>query len=85
MAPKLGALAFIRIDWPAIAMVCETPSSLLASRSTFFITCWVRASDDESGSCTLTSRYPLSCAGMKPGRRAREGPVGQPEQTAVDQ
>ena len=56
IAPKLGALAFIRIDWPAIARVCETPGILPASRSTSAITFWVRSSDDESGSWTLTSR-----------------------------
>ena len=66
IAPKFGALAFIRIDCPAMAMVWVTPGSFPVTSSTWLITASVRSSDDESGSWTLTSRYPLSCAGMNP-------------------
>ena len=56
IAPKLGALAPNRIDWPAMATVCSTPGSWLAMSSMCRITCSVRSSEAASGSCTFTSR-----------------------------
>ena len=56
IAPKLGALALSRIDWPEIATVCLTPGDLRAISSTLRMTAWVFSTEVESGSWTLTSR-----------------------------
>ena len=57
IAPKFGALAFSRIDWPAMATVCLTPGVLPAISSiVLHHLAAVRSSDAASGSCTLTSR-----------------------------
>lgn len=64
--PKFGALALSRSDCPAMATVWATPGSPPVFSSTRFITSRVCSAEVESGSRTLTSRYPLSCDGMKP-------------------
>ena len=64
--------------------VRDTLRACRPTSSTLCITFCVRSSDDESGSWTFTSRYPLSCAGMKPVGVRVNAPVRQPEQAAVD-
>ena len=56
IAPKLGALAPSRIDWPAMATVFFTPGFLWASSSMRCITRSVRSTEAASGNCTFTSR-----------------------------
>ncbi len=85
MAPKLGALAFIRIDCPAIAMVCETPGSLPAISSTLLHHLLGPLQRRRVGELHVDQQIPLVLRGDEPGRRAREAPVGQPQQTAVEQ
>ena len=81
MAPKLGALAFIRIDWPAIAMVCATPSSLLASCLDVLHHLLGARQRRRVGKLHVHQQIALVLRGDEPGRRAHEGPVGQPQQT----
>ncbi len=68
MAPKFGALALSRIDWPEMPTVWATPGvggrprfpftrfDPSAASSTTSIARCVRATEAASGSCTLTSR-----------------------------
>ena len=85
IAPKLGALALSRIDWPAIATVCFTPGIFRRVSSTRLITFWVFSTEVESGIWTLTSRYPLSCARDEARGSPVEPVIRQVEQAAVDQ
>ena len=55
--PRFGALAFSSSDWPEMPTVWSTPGRVAGDvvRSGA-ITSWVRSTEAESGSCTLTSR-----------------------------
>ena len=54
--PRLGALAFRISDWPEMPTVCSTPGVSRAIVSMRAMTCCVRSTEAESGSCTLRSR-----------------------------
>ena len=54
--PRFGALAFRISDWPEMPTVCATPGVSRAIFSIRAMTCCVRSTEAESGSCTLRSR-----------------------------
>ena len=64
--PRFGAFAPSTSDCPEMPTVCATPGVSSAARSMRAINRPVRSTDAESGSCTLSSRYPLSCCGTNP-------------------
>ena len=68
-----------------MATVCATPGVSRAIFSTCAMASWVRCSDAESGSWTLTISRPWSCCGMKPVGACWKTHAGQDEQAAVDQ
>ena len=85
IAPKLEALAFSRIDWPAMATVCLTPGVFRAISS---ICCdhVLRARHRGGvGQLHVDQQIALVLLRDEAGRRVREAPLGQDQQAAVDQ
>ena len=64
--PKFDALAESSSDWPAMATVCFTPSTLSQMRSMSAITSSVRPSDAESGKYPPRSGSPGAAGGRSP-------------------
>ena len=64
--PRFGAFVLSSNDCPEMPTVCPTPSVFKAIVSIWATISRVRCTDEESGSCTFTSKKPLSCCGTKP-------------------
>ena len=84
IAPKFGALAFSRIDWPAMATVCLTPGMSLGDLLDVAHHLLRAAERSRVGQLHVDQQIALVLRRNETLGRLREADIGQHQQSAVE-
>ena len=85
IAPKFGALALSRIDWPAMATVCLTPAFLAGDLLDLLHHVLRPLRRRGIGQLHVDQQIALVLRGNEARRRVDEAELGQGQQAAVDE